>query len=136
MLRLSGFKLLIAALLAGPLVLGGGSLVTGGAPEPPTGGEHLRGPAIVGTAILDGTNLTFTGSCKGQPVVLNALMDVDDLPTLTADDVEGFRIRGATSLVPQCYDIAGDLIVNTVTKFTNNGVQASADVVVLAVVAP
>jgi hypothetical protein len=143
MLRLSSYKLLIASLLAGPLVLGGGSLVKGGAPEPPGTfpGEQFAGHRVVVYIDLDGFTATvFAGECDGQPIPQLFFPDFPtDVANLTPEDIVDTRFIGATSSLPQCFarrhkQVNGDLVVVDVKDFFTNGTKVVAKIVLRALV--
>lgn len=115
--------------------------------NPPRPGEHLSGPAIVGTLKLydDSTQAgykvdgSFAGTCKGNPVPL----ELDDYPIkkpfaeIVAEDLMDIRITETEGILPpECYPKKGPqpLIINTVSKFKNDGQSITADIVLLFVV--
>lgn len=107
--------------------------------EPPGSAtkEHLIGPATVGRLTLTQSGsdavLSFSGHCKGKPLIVEGVFLNVIVADLTADDLEDQR-PGDTTLAEECYPIIADLIVNTVTAFANDGTVVVADVVVMAVV--
>ena len=127
----------IVGVLSLGLTLGTAMFVHAGTPEPPTGAEQLKGPALLGKVILDGGNLQFIdGTCKGDPIgAINSPFPIEDLAALTKEDLLDYRISGGTELVPDCYKETGALIVQAVSQFTNTGATVVADVVLLSVVA-
>lgn len=147
---------LVAVILMSASVLCVGTISTSHAkmPEPPTGTEHLQGPAITGKVILTVVDTATGGKqvlativdakCKGDilPVVQVVISSTDpaDFPYLTKDDLRYYRMPGGTSYLPEdCHDPGDDLIIETVTDFYNPGQDFPqgpivADVVILAVV--
>lgn len=136
--KASSKVLLITIMLSITLVFGISTNVSAKDPEPPLGTERLTGPAIIGTVILDGQNLSFTGSCKGNKVSLSAYFPIT-LSLLKEEHLNDYRIGSIKELgAGNCYSTVsagGDLIVNTVTDFSNDGKIATIDVVILGVVA-
>ena len=100
--------------------------------------EHLIGPATVGQLTLTQTGpdaaLSFSGNCKGEPVSLVGTIQSVTVANLTADDLEDQRPGSSDELGVACYPIIVDLIVNTVTAFSNNGTTVVANIVAMGVV--
>ena len=116
--------------------------------NPPTGDEHLTGPAIVGQVIASPSpdaigyiNIVFMGNCKGNipvdlefppPGVPGVLDDI------TKENLKYQRVAGGAALVdPECSRVAeGDLIINSVIRIEDiegDSPVKIADVVVLFV---
>lgn len=139
------------------LALGLGIPSTGRAKEEPPNtdiGEHLVGPALVGTLKLKQTGIvdglpflegSFTGwSCKGQAggeVVVEGSSPVS-IADLQPEHLVDFRVDGVGAVnasVPDCYQssgqsvLNGQLIVNTVVSFSNAGGEVTATLVVMAI---
>ena len=144
-MRNSGIKtLLFTVLCIVPLLLTPAKTVLGG-PNPPTGAEHLAGPAIVGGVeivpdLSDPDNqisASFSGNCKGQPVILGPAIIEITFDDVTAEDLKDQRLLGAGP--PGCLsDFGGEnLIINVVTRFVKETVPdevINANVVILYVV--
>lgn len=115
--------------------------------------EQLAGPATVGTMTITpgpgglGILISFTGRCQNQDVVLPpTLFPVYSFGAILAEGADKLlerRLPNGTShpSVAACYTrgtsagpVTGDLIVNTVTRFTPSAEAVIADVVLLAVV--
>lgn len=116
-----------------------------GGPNPPTGDEHLAGPAIVGQVIVSpltggGVHIFFMGNCKGKiPVDSGFDLETVDFDDVTKETLKYQRQIGAAALVdPECSQFTeGDLIISSVIRFTEIGGPdpvKTADVVVLFVV--
>lgn len=134
-------------LLALALILGLTSSAhpNGEPPIPPGTGERLSGPATVGTlTISPGPSglviVSFSGRCANQEVSFGPNEFPGVLSNVTAERITDMRIIGGVNnpQLQPCYSMAGvvtgDLIINTVTRFNNNGFVATAEVVVMAVV--
>lgn len=132
--RIAIFAILMFILVFGIVSNGYSSLK-----EPPTGTERLTGPAIVATVSASYNSLTnevtavISGYCKGEDVILSStFLVLGGFNTVTAADIEDMRIPGA-QLACNGY-VPVDLIINTVSKFTNTGTMITADVILLGVV--
>ena len=118
----------------------------GGINPPPTGNEHLAGPAIIGQVIISpldengtGIHVNFMGNCKGSiPVDFEFDIDSIDFNDVTKETLKYQRAVGAAALVNfECSRLAeGDLIINSVIRFEEidgSSPVKMADVVVLFV---
>ena len=112
-------------------------------PNPPGSltGERQSGPAMIGDLSFDGANMTFIGRCKGADVTLPPLpqplnLGLADDELIAQIETSRLDINVARTFLPVgCAPPAAvDVIVNTVTKFTNMGSSATASVVLLFVV--
>lgn len=141
-MRRSAFRMFFIIMLLIPLVSVGVPNVYSDGGEPPLPGEHLSGPAIVGTMTLtpingdpSSVNFIFSGNCKGQPLDLAGTYSPIEVPfpQLEKRNLVDFRLG---YIGPQdCRsDIGGEqLIINTVSKFIKSQNQVIADVVILYV---
>jgi hypothetical protein len=132
-----GIKFLTIMVIAIALSLGTVGSVLANHENPSYENPHLIGPAIVGTVMIDGSGVAkFTGACKGETVYFDSGTSLtDNVAGLTIADVQDYIVSGGMNGLADCYNgQVGDLIVNTVTKFTNLGTSVIADVVVLGFV--
>ena len=107
--------------------------------------ERLSGPAIVGQltatlteGVVNVVNVSISGNCKGDiPIILSDSFPESVLgkpfAQMTATDLEDIRID--TTVPTSCFSAGtAQLIINTVTKFTNSGQEGLAEAILLFVV--
>jgi hypothetical protein len=143
-MKRASIAMIVLAAVAGSTPVGVGA----NGPEPPGSfrEERIQGPATVGTITVQantdgGINFLFVGRCGGRDVTFGTSFVfpfVKDGVPFSADRLIDQRFTNGT-LHPQVADCyrhlsGGDLIINTVTRFSQVGNVATADVVILAVV--
>jgi len=134
MKQVSGKTALFLSMIA-ILMMSMGTSIVIAQPEPPGGGEHLRGPALIGKVTITSSTIVVTGAqCKGNrldPIIETNTFGVPE----TKEDLLDFRVVGGTGLIPECFDFSGDLIIQAAQSFSINNGEATFDVVILGVVA-
>lgn len=141
MIKHSGWKVVLGTCILVLTVIAGTSSIAWGLPEPPPGGYTLRGPALLAQATYDGIQIVLSGAkCKGNLVGGSGIVvvqysgsPVSAFPD--ANSLDGIIFSGAAQAFPECWDavggVTGDLIIQAVSGFSNNGTTLIADVVLL-----
>jgi len=115
-----------------------------GSKNPPTPGEQLHGPAMVGTATImyieatGETSITLNVKEKGDEKTatdISTEYSADDVRNIAPEHVEGLRLSAGMAAQLGYY---GTLQVNTVSKVTHQetgvGPMAVADIVILQII--
>jgi len=135
-------KSTIFAVLVAALVVLSSMSSSQAANEGPPPGYKLQGPAALGTATftINGANanesdLTFSGTCKGQPISVSTTNLPAPLSSITQTFLDGFVIQAPPQFAA-CHSVTNGerLIVQLVQKYASGPTAVTADVILMFLV--